>query len=471
MTEAVIASPARPVAFRPLPRALTTLGLAFRGATIGATIATLGAAAVAGQNFHLLGPIGDAALGAGVIALAVALLVVPLRALVWLGTRGLRLVGPPVAGVLRRGLLPVVRFCARPWTAASAFVAAVLVLGREDGPLSVFSALVPFEILIGAAALVGLLIGLARSLRAHRPTSPTGRAVSASVLVVAVVIGAFIGSWAAFPGFGDPVVREGSAALATIPQLNLPDPSVRGEHAVAVVTYGSGTDIRRPEYGAEATWTTPSIDASATLERPDGVPSLYADLLWGFGTDALPINGRAWYVADATEPMPVVLIVHGNHAAGQYSDPGYAYLGEHLASHGLFAVSVDENFLNGDAFHDFGGTEMGVRSWLLLRHLEQLRTWNADPTHELANRLDQADAGKGSRSHSCADAGPRAGLKEEVMKWVTAPTPEGGFLCRAPRSGSVTPCRDPASPSRPSRRTDHGSQQSLEGARSSQHRG
>jgi hypothetical protein len=86
--------------------------------------------------------------------------------------------------------------------------------------------------------------------------------------------------------------------------------------------------------------------------------------------------------------MPVALIVHGNHEAGDYSDPGYAYLGEHLASRGILLASVDENFLNGDWFFDHGGAEMGVRAWLLLRHLDQLRTWDATAGHPLAGRLD-----------------------------------------------------------------------------------
>jgi hypothetical protein len=91
---------------------------------------------------------------------------------------------------------------------------------------------------------------------------------------------------------------------------------------------------------------------------------------------------------DATGRLPVVLIVHGNHDAGDYSDPGYAYLAEHLASHGFIAASIDENYLNGDAFFDYSGAEMGTRAWLLLRHLDQLREWDSTPGHPLAGRVD-----------------------------------------------------------------------------------
>ena len=46
-------------------------------------------------------------------------------------------------------------------------------------------------------------------------------------------------------------------------------------------------------------------------------------------------------------PFPLALIVHGNHSMEDYSDPGYAYLGELLASRGIIMASVDENFING----------------------------------------------------------------------------------------------------------------------------
>jgi predicted dienelactone hydrolase len=83
-----------------------------------------------------------------------------------------------------------------------------------------------------------------------------------------------------------------------------------------------------------------------------------------------------------------VLIAHGNHASGDYSDPGYAWLGEHLASRGFIAASIDMNYLNGDAFFDYGGSEIGTRAWLLLRHLAEFRSWDATPGHPLAGRID-----------------------------------------------------------------------------------
>ncbi len=377
---------------RPVRRASLVAELAvpaLRGAAIGALVVTLAVTAIAAQTFHLLGPLGDAVVGLVIVGGPMLLLAAFLRGVGW-GVAWLlgRVAGADERSFVRSRIVPALRVMTHPLVSTSIFVAAVLVFGREDGPLSVFSALVPFEIPIGAGALVGLVAGTAQGMRIPAARSATRRRAGTVLLALAVAFGAAVVTWAAFPGFGDPIVRETPGELAAIPQLDLPDPSAPGPFAVEAATYGSGNDTRRPEYGAGVTWTTPPVDASAAIRRPDGIPGFYADLLWSFDTDALPINGLAWYASDHPEPMPVVLIVHGNHAAGDYSDPGYEYLGRSLASHGMFAVSVDENFLNGDAFYDWGGSEMGVRAWMLLRHLDQLRAWNADAAHPLAGRLD-----------------------------------------------------------------------------------
>ena len=80
-------------------------------------------------------------------------------------------------------------------------------------------------------------------------------------------------------------------------------------------------------------------------------------------------------------PSPLKLIVHGNHDMEDCSDTGYGWIGEHLASRGMVAISMDENFLN-SGYSDLlsslqGGLdrETDTRDWLLLEHLHQLREW------------------------------------------------------------------------------------------------
>jgi dienelactone hydrolase len=108
---------------------------------------------------------------------------------------------------------------------------------------------------------------------------------------------------------------------------------------------------------------------------------------WGFGLDAAPLNALVW-APEGDGPFPLVLIVHGNHNMEEYSDPGYAYLGELLASRGFIAVSVDENTINGTWSGDFRGKEMPLRAWFLLEHLKLWREWNRSATHPYSGKVD-----------------------------------------------------------------------------------
>ena len=84
----------------------------------------------------------------------------------------------------------------------------------------------------------------------------------------------------------------------------------------------------------------------------------------------------------------MVMMVHGNHSMLDYSDGGYAYLGELLASRGIIGVSVDENFINGHWSGDFMGKEMPTRAWLLLKHLEQWKKWNDGTDTDIEGKVD-----------------------------------------------------------------------------------
>ncbi|MDH3990077.1 MAG: MFS transporter, partial [Gammaproteobacteria bacterium] len=104
---------------------------------------------------------------------------------------------------------------------------------------------------------------------------------------------------------------------------------------------------------------------------------------------------RVWY-PDGEGPFPLVLVVHGNHGMEDYSDPGYDYLGELLASRGIILASVDENFINSsisslvEIFDERPGLkeENDARGWLLLEHLAQWRDWNNTSGHYFNNKVD-----------------------------------------------------------------------------------
>ncbi|MCC5865391.1 MAG: hypothetical protein JJU31_09760 [Wenzhouxiangella sp.] len=160
-----------------------------------------------------------------------------------------------------------------------------------------------------------------------------------------------------------------------------------GPYEVATLTYGSGQERWRREFRDDVAWISEGVDARDLLGRPSGFGLRMRERFLGYGLDQLPLNGRVWYPADADGPLPLVLVVHGNHDMMNPSDPGYAWLGEHLASRGHVVVSVDQNFINGSMF---GGVprENATRGWLLLKHLSAWRTWQAAPEHPLQARVD-----------------------------------------------------------------------------------
>jgi hypothetical protein len=172
-----------------------------------------------------------------------------------------------------------------------------------------------------------------------------------------------------------------------IKPLDLENPALRGRYKVKTLFYGSGKDKRRSEFGEKVNLKTSSVDASLLLPEWKGFKKKAREWYWGFGANEFPLNGRIWY-PEGDGPFPLALIVHGNHSMEDYSDPGYAYLGELLASRGFILVSVDENFVNGTWSGDFVGKEMQVRGWLLLQHLKVWKDWNHQKDHSFYNRVD-----------------------------------------------------------------------------------
>jgi hypothetical protein len=204
-------------------------------------------------------------------------------------------------------------------------------------------------------------------------------------LIVTVGLNVSVIFWLFDPGSTEHLVEAKSPGSDGNP-LDMPDPSLRGPYEVKYITYGSGTDIKRPEFGEKAGIKTESVDASAFVKGSKGLGMKLRQWFWGFDFEKFPRNGRVWYPS-GPGPFPLILCVHGNHNMADYSDPGYAYLGEHLASRGFIFVSVDENFFNG---HFFGSlkTENDGRGWMLLQHLKLWQEWSRNeenPFHSLVD--------------------------------------------------------------------------------------
>ena len=339
--------------------------------------------------------------GAALVALAGALAGIAIAGSVRLLGRGLgwALVHVPN---LRRTPAPIRLVVALPfrfvaglpagWLGAFAAAIGLGIAAGDGGILGLFlpaKALTPYIFLTGITfALVGAATHIVRP--ALRQPGRVRRGVAVILMTAAVATTGGGTALLLSPGSTATLVRanallDGTAA-AMIP-AGIDDPGLPGTYEVRALSYGSGTEARRPAFGRDALVTTPCIDASKVLGKLDFGADDARTWFWGFGTDALPLNGLVWMPVGAG-PFPLVLVVHGNHAMGDFSEFGYEYLGRHLASRGFITVSVDEDFLNGSWADDWQGQEQVVRAWLLLLHLDQWRAWNQQPASPFHGMVD-----------------------------------------------------------------------------------
>ncbi|WP_394830547.1 hypothetical protein LVJ94_28980 [Pendulispora rubella] len=268
--------------------------------------------------------------------------------------------------------------------------------------------------------IVGTALALAVTLTYYAGTTAGSLAIFVSgAVVLGSVAGGALGSWfwrrrrisvavfaAAALGllFGLRwFLVDGNDAYVASPEwagdakaLDAEDPSKPGGFAVKTLTYGSGSDQRRPEFGTQVAeaFRTASVDGSKLVEQWTGAAGWARTRYWGFDAKHMPLQARVWY-PDGAGPFPLVLVVHGNHDMEEYSDPGYAYLGELMASRGFIVASVDENFINGSVASNTLGIpeiflqkETDARAWILLEHLRTWKAWNAREGHPFFGRVD-----------------------------------------------------------------------------------
>ena len=180
------------------------------------------------------------------------------------------------------------------------------------------------------------------------------------------------------------MTKDDSPVVLSHQSITASNPGDRGTYTVRTLLYGSGTDKHRAGFRDSVTLKTKTVDGSAMVSAPPDIAKSRSKY-WGFDFKKLPINGRVWY-PKGDGPFPLVLIVHGNHDMKDFSDPGYAYLGEHLASRGFILVSVDENFINGNLRGENDG-----RGWLLLEHLRRWRVWNDSLGSPVYHKVDMGN--------------------------------------------------------------------------------
>lgn len=306
---------------------------------------------IAAHTYSGLGALAEAAIGLVLGAVAAAL-----------------------AGLLALGAIALVRLLPPLLLAAvlggcGALLLLTVLLGGYDTLLYLGVLAMVVEAALGGAAAYIFSRGFRQA-----PVPKRVTAVALLILTVAANAGAAI--WVASPGTAaTPLELPPPAAGAA---LQAPNPSQPGPYEVRTLTYGSGTDRHRPEFGAEAGLKTRTVNGTPFLRETSGLRGRLRNWFWGFDARRLPLNGRVWYPA-GEGPFPLVLMVHGNHSMSDFSDTGYDYLGQLLASRGYIAVSVDENFLNSSPWGGHIGKDNAARGWLLLKHLELWQDWNRSP--------------------------------------------------------------------------------------------
>ena len=244
-------------------------------------------------------------------------------------------------------------------------------------------------------------------------------ALSKKILVSLLFLGGIAGNvyflWLlAHAGSMDKIIAWKPPAESMPAKLAAENPSANGPYHVQKLLYGVGNDIRRAEYGASVAIKTHTVDASDFFKDFKGWRRWARKKYWGFDVDKLPLNARVWY-PEGPGPFPLVLIVHGNHNLADFSDSGYAYLGELLASRGFILASIDENFINGGLFHDPPlKPGSAIRGWLLLEHLKLWKEWNQAAGNPFRGKVDLsriAQMGHSRGGEAAATAAAFNGIK------------------------------------------------------------
>ncbi|WP_025701940.1 chlorophyllase/cutinase-like alpha/beta fold protein, partial [Paenibacillus forsythiae] len=251
---------------------------------------------------------------------------------------------------------------------------------------------------LGAA--LGIAIGLLR----------TGKFLPGLLLIAALSTLPFIpadGSRLEHGAAADRSVDAGPGNGAAAP-LAADNPGLPGAYAYRSFTYGSGSDRHRAEYGSGASVRSAPADASSYIKKWSPLRTLF----WGFGPESLPLNGRVW-MPEGDGPFPLVLIVHGNHMMEDFSDGGYAYLGELLASRRFIAISLDENFLNYSAWSGIPDNDHKLRAWIILKHLEQLASFSDTPDNPFYSKIDFAKTALVGHSRG----GQAVAMAADAQRW------------------------------------------------------
>ncbi|WP_168119282.1 alpha/beta hydrolase [Paenibacillus sp. HB172176] len=238
--------------------------------------------------------------------------------------------------------------------------------------------------LAGGYASIGLIIGLSAGAIWRLKLRVLPRLLLWGS--VAAILGILSQAWSfvqpeSLPTRASSIIEQ--SEFAAMPASKLEDPSQPGSFDYIAFSYGSGKDKHRDLFGKDVNLVSNSVDASSYITYWPKLKTWF----WGFDQHDLPINGRVW-MPEGDGPFPLALIVHGNHLMEDFSDGGYAYLGELLASRGFIAVSVDANFFNYSVWSSIPNDDMMMRAWLMLKHLQQIQSFSEEEGTLFSGKVD-----------------------------------------------------------------------------------
>ncbi|MBW7476142.1 alpha/beta hydrolase [Paenibacillus oenotherae] len=290
-----------------------------------------------------------------------------------LGTIGMAIIAPMAAFLLAVAYLPLPRL----YTGGVIYVSSVVFIVFYYANTGILLS----AILTGFLTIYGIVSGLTIALLISRRVSRNVKAACVLAVMASVL------AYTYWPVLSNEALTAADTSddriIEAVNSIQAANPAEQGSYRYSVFAYGSGEDRHRAEFADEASLISDSVDASAYIDNWSKLRAFY----WGFDQKELPVNGRVW-MPEGEGPYPLVLMVHGNHLMEQFSDEGYAYLGEMLASRGYIAVSVDENFLNYSVWQNIPDDDMKVRAWMLLKHLQQIAAFNNQSGTPFFNRVN-----------------------------------------------------------------------------------
>ena len=234
-------------------------------------------------------------------------------------------------------------------------------------------------IAVGIPLLAALLAGgVAVAMRSDFRDAPRRKKGLVVLAIAAGIWGLwFVTSWFLSEGSTDHLIAGGNNLGGVTASPEFMSLAEAGDATVQNIHYGPTAD---------GPFRTGAVDVTPYTNYRSQWRGRAREWYWGFDLKHAPLAGRVWY-PQGDGPFPLILVVHGNHAMEEASDPGYAYLGRHFASRGYITVSVDQNFLNASWSGNLK-QENDARAWVLLKHLELWRQWQQSEDHPFAGKVD-----------------------------------------------------------------------------------